>query len=131
MQTILFEFIINNHQSTHIYADSGELPLTPPPLVLSRNLNHARLSESSVNVEIGIYQHCENLTSIIINLSGTVGVQICDESVSTVDLNSLKVVYATFVLVCFLSLNESTFQTRKNVFYFTSKALFVLEKIKF
>ena len=38
---------------------------------------------------------------------------------------------ATFVLVCFLSLNESTFQTRKNVFYFTSKALFFLEKIKF
>ena len=38
---------------------------------------------------------------------------------------------ATFVLVCFLSLNESTFQTRKNVFYFTSKALFILEKIKF
>ena len=31
----------------------------------------------------------------------------------------------------FLSLNESTCQTRKNVFYFTSKALFVLEKIKF
>ena len=43
----------------------------------------------------------------------------------------LKVVSATFVLVCFLSLNESTCQTRKNVFYFTSKALFVLEKIKF
>ena len=43
----------------------------------------------------------------------------------------LKVVSATFVLVCFLSLNESTFQTRKNVFYFTSKALFVLKKIKF
>ena len=33
--------------------------------------------------------------------------------------------------VCFLSLNESTCQTRKNVFYFTSKALFVLKKIKF
>ena len=43
----------------------------------------------------------------------------------------LKVVSATFVLVCFLTLNESTCQTRKNVFYFTSKALFVLEKIKF
>ena len=41
------------------------------------------------------------------------------------------VVSATFVLVCFLSLNESTCQTRKNGFYFTSKALFVLEKIKF
>ena len=46
-------------------------------------------------------------------------------------VENLKVVSATFVLVCFLSLNESTFQTRKNVFYFTSKALFVLKKIKF
>ena len=35
------------------------------------------------------------------------------------------------LLVCFLSLKESTCETRKNVFYFTSKALFVLEKIKF
>ena len=43
----------------------------------------------------------------------------------------LKVVSATFVLVCFLDLNEIPFQTRKNVFYFTSKALFVHEKIKF
>ena len=31
----------------------------------------------------------------------------------------------------FLSLNKSTCHNRKNVFYFTSKALFVLEKIKF
>ena len=45
--------------------------------------------------------------------------------------HNLKVVSATFLLVCFLSLNESTCQTRKNVFYFTSKALSVLEKIKF
>ena len=43
----------------------------------------------------------------------------------------LKVVSATVLLVCFLSLNESTCQTRKNVFYFTSKALFILKKIKF
>ena len=43
-------------------------------------------------------------------------------------LFSLKVVPATFLLVCFLSLNESTCKTSKNVFYFTSKALFVLEK---
>ena len=46
-------------------------------------------------------------------------------------INLLKVVSAMFVLVYFLSLNESTCQTRKNVFYFTSKAIFVLEKIKF
>ena len=43
----------------------------------------------------------------------------------------LKVVSATFVLVCFLSLNETTCQTRKNVFCFTSKALFILDKVKF
>ena len=44
---------------------------------------------------------------------------------------SLKVVFAKFFLVGFLSLKESTCETKKNVFYFTSKALFVLEKIKF
>ena len=42
-----------------------------------------------------------------------------------------KVVSPTFLLVCFLSLDESTCQTRENVIYFTSKALFVSEKIKF
>ena len=46
-------------------------------------------------------------------------------------VENLKVVSATFVLVCFLSLNETTFQIWKNAFYFTSKALFVLKKIKF
>ena len=43
----------------------------------------------------------------------------------------LKVVSAKFLLVCFLSLSESTCQTRKKIFYFTSKVLLVLEKIKF
>ena len=43
----------------------------------------------------------------------------------------LKVVSATFFLVSFLSLDKSTCQIRKNVFYFTSKALFVFEKMKF
>ena len=41
---------------------------------------------------------------------------------------NLKVVSATFSLVCFSSLKENTW---KNVFYFTSKAIFVLEKINF
>ena len=35
----------------------------------------------------------------------------------------LKVASATFLLLCFLSLKESNCETRKNVFYFTSKAL--------
>ena len=43
----------------------------------------------------------------------------------------LKVVSTTFLLVWFLSLKETTCQTRKNAFYLTSKSLFVLEKIKF
>ena len=43
----------------------------------------------------------------------------------------LKVVSATFLLVCFLCLKESTCETRKNVFCFTSKALFVFEITKF
>ena len=47
------------------------------------------------------------------------------------DNNNLKVVSATFLLVCFVCLKESTCETRKNVFSFTSKALFVLEIINF
>ena len=37
---------------------------------------------------------------------------------------NLKVVSAKFLLVCFLSLKESTCETRKNVFNLTSKNLF-------
>ena len=44
---------------------------------------------------------------------------------------SLKVVSATFLLLFFVCLKESICETRKNVFYFTTKALFVLEVIKF
>ena len=43
----------------------------------------------------------------------------------------LKVVSAIFLIVCFVCLKENTCGARKNVFYFTSKALFVLEIIKF
>ena len=44
---------------------------------------------------------------------------------------TLKLVSVTFLLVCFESLIESTYEIRKNAFYFTMKALFVLEIIKF
>ena len=47
------------------------------------------------------------------------------------DLVNLKVVFATFLLVCSVSLKASTCETRKNVFYFTLKYFFVLEWIKF
>ena len=44
---------------------------------------------------------------------------------------ALKGVSAKFSLVRFKSLKESTCKTRKNVFYFISKALSIPEKIKF
>ena len=43
----------------------------------------------------------------------------------------LKVVSAAFLIVCFLCLKENTCETRKNVSYFTSKALFVHEIMEF
>ena len=43
---------------------------------------------------------------------------------------SLKVVSAIYLLVCFLSVKEITYETRKNVFYFTTRALSVLEEVK-
>ena len=46
-------------------------------------------------------------------------------------MQALKVVSATFLLVYFVCLKESTFEARKNAFYFTSKALPVVEIIKF
>ena len=52
-------------------------------------------------------------------------------NLAPVHIKDLKVVSATFWLVSFLSVNERTYQTRKSVFYFTSKTLSVLEKIKF
>ena len=47
------------------------------------------------------------------------------------DVGDLKVACATFLLLCFVNLKESICETRKNVSYFTLKALFVLEIIKF
>ena len=44
---------------------------------------------------------------------------------------ALKVVSTTFLHVCFVCLKESTCGTRENVFYFTSKALFILEISEF
>ena len=49
----------------------------------------------------------------------------------SVTTKNLKVVSATFLLVSIVCLKESTCETRKMDFYYTSKALFVLEIIKF
>ena len=44
---------------------------------------------------------------------------------------ALKVVSAKFLLVCFLSLKESTCETKKNVFYFILKAFLFSRKSNF
>ena len=44
-------------------------------------------------------------------------------------IRTLKVVFSTFLVVCFVCLKDSTCKTRKNAFYFTLKALLVLEII--
>ena len=60
---------------------------------------------------------------IIIYLSIALDIALGESSLKI----TLKVVSATL----FLGLNENTYQIKKNVFYFTSKLLFILEKIKF
>ena len=57
--------------------------------------------------------------------------EILSGSVDFFIVTDLKVVSATFLLVYFMCLKESNCETRKNVFNFTSKALFVLEITKF
>ena len=46
-------------------------------------------------------------------------------------LNIFRRSILLFVLIKIISLSQRTSQTRENVFYFTSKALFIIEKIKF
>ena len=46
-------------------------------------------------------------------------------------MHGLKVVSATFLLVYFVCLKESTCETRGNVFHFSLKGLFVLEMLTF
>ena len=52
--------------------------------------------------------------------------QNLDENTNTELKGSVRYIFATL----FLGLKESVCETRKNIFYFTQKALFVLEKIK-
>ena len=57
--------------------------------------------------------------------------RIHSERDTSVIVNCFKDCVRYVFLVCFVSLKQGTCETRKNVLYFTSKALFVLEIIKF
>ena len=68
----------------------------------------------------------------------TLNLAVSHEEINGVDWISVRInsgklkgcVHYIFASLC-LGLNESTCQIKKNVFYFTSKPLFVLEKMKF
>ena len=52
---------------------------------------------------------------------------ICSFQKITIPKKHRNVVFATFLLACFLNLKESTCETKINIFYFTSKAFRSLE----
>ena len=56
-----------------------------------------------------------------------------DEILARIDekFNSLKGCVRYILLICFVSLKVGICETRKNVFYYTSKVFFILEIIKF
>ena len=59
-------------------------------------------------------------------------IMLCLDNEKQKDINTFKGICARHICdVYFLNLHESNCQTRENVFYFTSKTLFVLEKTKF
>ena len=68
----------------------------------------------------------ENMYSF--NITGKIDNDRVDFLIAVEKVIHLKAVSATFLLVCFLSLKESTCETTKNI-YFTLKVLFVLEII--
>ena len=82
-----------------------------------------------------MYRISNVFTEALSCIHGFIGSLLChvetEEIVMLYKIYDLKFVSATLLLVCFVCLKESTCETRENIFYFTSKALFVLEIIKF
>ena len=76
----------------------------------------------------GIYKNIEECNP---NKKRKILIAFDDMIVDMLSNKNLKVVYSTYLPLCFLSLDQSTSETRKNIVYFTSKALFILEKIEF
>ena len=99
------------------------------------HISHPTIPHSNLNTIWGPcytnfrYLECLNWTSILqIKVMGK-------QKIFTVlhpkkSCSSLNVVPATFFLVWLACPTESTYEVRKNIFYFTSKALFVLEVFK-
>ena len=68
---------------------------------------------------------------VVLNLLRIIEFFVQKPCLITTQIKCLKVAFTTFLLVCFLNLKKSTCETKKNDFYFTSKALFIVKKIKF
>ena len=82
----------------------------------ARRLSQSAVDHAGTDSKLHIVRHCLNSDHATVNIE---------------NFKILKVVSATFLLVCFVCLKERTWETRKNVFYLSSKALFVLEITKF
>ena len=84
----------------------------------------------NVHLEIMLSVSAQYLISCLKRFTGRRGRMNFSDNFQTFVSDKLKVMSATFLLVYFVCLKESTFEIRKNIFYFTSKALFVLEIIR-
>ena len=69
----------------------------------------------------GIYKNIEECNP---NKKRKILIAFDDMIVDILSNKNLKVVYSTYLLLCFLSLDQSTCETRKNIVYFTSKSSF-------
>ena len=72
-----------------------------------------------------------NLTWVFLMLNVMIGVIVHAWEKQLLTFGRLKCCVGYIFISLFLGLNEGTCQIKKNVFYFTSKPLFVLEKMKF
>ena len=102
----------------------------PQELALSRLLFLIYINNLNEAISHYIINHFADDTNILFSHKSLKNINYINHDLSQI-VQWLKIVSATFLLVCFVSLKESTFETRKSVFYFTWKALFVHEIIRF
>ena len=123
--------IVKNRNITVDHLGSKGLYLNPHGIArFAMNLKASirKLRTRYGNSVYTVHQHFTAKNYLSANCNYTKG----NDDTSDLDiLIDFKVVSATFLPACFLCLKENTCETRKNVFYFTSKALIVLEIIKF
>ena len=90
----------------------------PQELALSRLLFLIYINNLNEAISHYIINHFADDTNILFSHKSLKNINYINHDLSQI-VQWLKIVSATFLLVCFVSLKESTFETRKSVFYFT------------